>query len=141
MCAESFAELPAETPVPLPVPGPVTEGASRVHLVVVRSRPQRDDAVDRGLLTRYWHPGRRRWVEDSFESLEHVVRFFVDENGWAMRQQQVLGRPGAHELIFEARPGELDRPSAKEVLLEEVGLSPEDAEEMLDRVDDQGDGG
>jgi hypothetical protein len=31
---------------------------------------------------------------------------------------------------------DLDQPSARELLLEEVGLTPEDAEAMLDRVDE-----
>ena len=46
-------------------------------------------------------------------------------------------RPGpAEELIFAARVEDLDQPSARELLQEEVGLTPEDAEAMLERVDE-----
>ena len=40
-------------------------------------------------------------------------------------------------FIFAARPEDLDRPSARELLQEEVGLTPEDAEAMLERVDER----
>ena len=59
------------------------------------------------------------------------------ENGWELRQQQQLDRAGAEELIFAARPDDLDQPSARELLQEEVGLTPEDADAMLERVDER----
>ena len=138
MGAESY--LP-ESAVPLPVPDPrasLTRPSSgdRTHLVVVVTRPA-DPESPGELVTRYWHPGRRAWQEQTFESLEHAMHLFVEENGWELRQQQPLDRARAEELIFAARPEDLDRPSARELLQEEVGLTPEDAEAMLDRVDER----
>jgi hypothetical protein len=137
VAAESY--LP-ESPVPLPVPeaqpsAAIPRPGAPMHLVVVRTRAV--DTTSAGeLVTRYWHPGRRAWQEQTFESLEHAMHLFVEENGWELRQQQALDRPLAEELIFAARLEELDQPSARELLQEEVGLSPEDAEAMLERVDE-----
>jgi hypothetical protein len=135
-----------ESAVPLPVPDAVGSPAGHppagdTRLVVVRTRPAAGAAADSAgeIVTRYWHPRRRAWQEQTFESLEHAMHLFVEENGWALRQQQLLDRPGAEELIFTARLEELDQPSARELLLEEVGLTPEDAEALLDRVDEQAD--
>ncbi|HKU62042.1 MAG TPA: hypothetical protein VJQ44_12540 [Gemmatimonadales bacterium] len=130
-----------ESPVPLPVPeaqvaGAATERGHRMHLVVVRTRPG-DVSSASEIVTRYWHPGRHVWLEQTFESLEHAMHLFVEEHGWELRQQQPLDRPRCEELIFAARPQDLDQPSARELLLEEVGLTPEDAEAMLDRVDER----
>ena len=138
MGAESY--LP-ESAVPLPVPDPrasrtMPPSGHRTHLVVVRTRPA-DPASPGELVTRYWHPGRRAWQEQTFESLEHAMHLFVEENGWELRQQQPLDQARAEELIFAARPEDLDRPSARELLQEEVGLTPEDAEAMLERVDER----
>ena len=138
MGAESY--LP-ESPVPLPVPDPrataaMPSGGHRAHLVVVRTRPG-DPASPGEVVTRFWHPGRRAWQEHTFESLEHAMHLFVEENGWELRQQQQLDRAGAEELIFAARPDDLDQPSARELLQEEVGLTPEDADAMLERVDER----
>jgi hypothetical protein len=136
----------SESPVPLPVPDPLDSSAAEppagdTHLVVVRTRLSTDStAASPGeIVTRYWHPRRRAWQEQTFESLEHAMHLFVEENGWVLRQQQLLDRAGAEELIFAVRLGELDQPSARDLLLEEVGLTPEDAEAMLDRVDEQAD--
>ena len=140
---ESFFQ---ESPVPLPVPD--SSGApagsaptADTHLMVVRSRPTAGTAADSTgeIVTRYWHPRRRAWQEQSFESLEHAMHLFVEENGWVLRQQQLLDRAGAEELIFTVRLDELDQPSARDLLLDEVGLTPEDAEALLDRVDEQAD--
>jgi hypothetical protein len=136
--AESY--LP-ESPVPLPLPDPRASAAippsgPRTHLVVVRTRPG-DSASAGELVTRYWHPGRRAWQEQTFESLEHALHLFVEENGWELRQQQPLDRARVEELIFAARPEDLDRPSARELLQEEVGLTAEDADAMLERVDER----
>jgi len=135
-----------ESPVPLPVPDPAGSPASssrreEAHLVVVRTRPPRSAAAAAAgeVVTRYWHPRRRAWQEQTFESLEHAMHVFVEENGWVLRQQQRLDRPGTEELIFAVRLEELEQPSARELLLEEVGLTPEDAEALLDRVDEQAD--
>jgi hypothetical protein len=135
--AESY--LP-ESSVPLPVPDPGASEAPpraghRVHLVVIRTRPV-DPPSAGEIVARYWHPARRAWQEQSFESREHAMHLFVEEYGWEVRQQQPLDRPRCEELIFAARMEDLDQPSARELLLEEVGLTPEDAEAMLDRVDE-----
>ena len=145
-CVVGTESFFSESPVPLPVPdpAPAQSGPARPeedHLVVVRTRPAGSPAADSAgeIVTRYWHPRRRAWQEQSFESLEHAMHLFVEENGWVLRQQQRLDRPGAEELIFAVRLAELDQPSARDLLLEEVGLTPEDAEALLDRVDEQAD--
>jgi hypothetical protein len=71
--------------------------------------------------------------------MEHAMHLFVEENGWVLRQQQLLDKAGREELIFAVRLDELDQPSARDLLLDEVGLTPEDAEALLDRVDEQAD--
>jgi hypothetical protein len=62
---------------------------------------------------------------------------FVDESGWALRQQQALDAPHAHELIFEARREDFSRPSTEQ-MLQEVGLTPQDVAHLLKRVDPDG---
>jgi hypothetical protein len=140
---ESFLPEPS---APVPLPDPVASPAALppaddTHLVVVRTRASAHSAAASAaeIVTRYWHPRRRAWQEQTFESLEHAMHLFVEENGWILRQQQRLDRAGAEELIFAVRLEELDQPSARELLLEEVGLTPEDAEALLDRVDEQAD--
>jgi hypothetical protein len=127
--------------VPEPLGQQVAPGdRSRVHLVVVVTRSARADESGAGngpltLVARYWQPRDQRWVEQSFESLEHVLHLFVDEHGWVLRQQQPLDAPDAHELIFETHREDVAQPSAAEVLEEEVGLAPNDVAELLERVD------
>ena len=113
------------------------ERPGRVHWVVVVTRKiQPGDKVPPGtlLLTRFWHPRDHRWSENAFESLDHALRLFVDESGWALRQQQALDAPHAHELISEARREDFSRPSTEQIL-QEVGLSPQDVAHLLKRVD------
>jgi hypothetical protein len=107
-------------------------------LVVVRTRPSRgsEAAATGEIVARYWHPRRHAWQEQTFDSLEHAMHLFVEERRWVLRQQQSLDRAGAEELIFAVRLEDLDQTSARELLLE-VGLTPEDAEALLDRVDEQ----
>jgi hypothetical protein len=129
-----------DSPMPLPVPDPRASAAAsraghRIHLVVIRTRAG-DPSSAGEIVTRYWHPARRAWQKQSFESREHALHLFVEEYGWELRQQQPLDRPPCEELIFAARMEDLDQPSAREVLLEDVGLTPEDAEAMLGRVDE-----
>jgi hypothetical protein len=122
---EAVLELqPAEQPDPS-APG----RPGRVHLVVVVTR-----AVGEVLVARFWHPSLHRWRETSFESLEHAMHLFVDESGWVLRQQQALDGPHAFELIFEARREDFSRPST-EAMLQDVGLTPEDVADLIDRVE------
>jgi len=133
----SFApQAPAPVVETAPERGSV-ERPGRVHWVVVVTRKiQPGDKVPPGtlLLTRFWHPRDHRWSENAFESLDHALRLFVDESGWALRQQQALDAPLAHELIFEARREDFSRPSTEQIL-QEVGLSPQDVAHLLKRVE------
>ena len=130
---ESVVELqPAAQPAP---EYPVKPG--RVHLVVVVTRAVTPaDSAPPGavLISRFWHPSLHRWSESAFESLEHALHLFVDESGWVLRQQQVVEGPHAYELIFEARRENFSRPS-REAMLEDVGLTPEDVADLIDRVE------
>src|ERR1700732_3656431 len=130
----------AAAPVPAVETAPASAGVERpgrVHWVVVVTRQIRQgDKVPPGtlLLTRFWHPRDHRWSENAFESLDHALRLFVDESGWALRQQQARDAPHAHELIFEPRREDFSRPSTEQ-MLQEVGLSPQDVAHLLKRVD------
>jgi hypothetical protein len=111
-----------------------------MHLVVVTTRAvQPADKAPPGttLVTRFWHPRDHKWNENIFDSLDHALRLFVDESGWVLRQQQSLDAPKAHELIFEARREDFSRPSTEQIL-HEVGLSPEEVANLLERVDREG---
>ncbi len=129
---------------PQPAGDPSARSAGRPgrpHLVVVTTRAATAaDQVPQGtvLLSRFWHPALHRWSENSFESLGHAMHLFLDESGWALRQQQPLDGPHAYELIFEARREDFSRPSTEE-MLQDVGLTPEDVADMMDRVDRESD--
>jgi hypothetical protein len=116
----------------------------RIHLVVVMTRAVRpEDGASQNmvLVSRFWHPSLHRWSENSFESLEHAVHLFVDESGWVLRQQQSLDAPHAYELIFEARREDFSRPST-EAMLQDVGLTPEDVADLIERIErENGPGG
>jgi hypothetical protein len=134
--------LPFETPEAVLEPQPVSAPAyparpGRVHLVVVMTRAAGSaDAAPQGavLVARFWHPSLHRWSETSFESLEHALHLFVDESCWILRQQQALDTPHAFELIFEARREDFSRPST-EAMLEDVGLTPQDVADLIERVE------
>ena len=109
----------------------------RIHLIVVTTRAVTPaDAAPQNvvLVSRFWHPSLHRWSENSFESLEHAVHLFVDESGWVLRQQQPLDGPHAWELIFEARREDFSRPST-EAMLQDVGLTPEDVADLIERIE------
>jgi len=101
--------------------------------------PKSDDKVPTGttILTRFWHPRDRCWSENAFESLDHALRLFVDESGWVLRQHQALDVAQAHELLFEARREDFSRPSTEQ-MLQEVGLTPGDVADLLNRVNRDG---
>ena len=118
----------------------LSDRSGRVHWVVVITRsPRPEDQAPPGtaLFTRWWHPRDRCWSENAFESLDHAIRLFVDESGWVLRQQQALDSPQAHELLFEARREDFSRPSTEQ-MLHEVGLTPEDVADLMNRVDREG---
>jgi uncharacterized protein YyaL (SSP411 family) len=109
----------------------------RIHWVVVVTRPVgSEDRAAAGitLVSRFWHPRDHAWSENAFESLEHAIRLFVDESGWVLRQQQSLDVALAYELLFEARREDFSRPSTEQ-MLEEVGFTPSDVADLLNRVD------
>ena len=122
-------------------PDPLGSGRpGRIHWVVVLTRPVRsEDNAPSGtaLVTRFWHPRDRSWSENAFESLDHAIRLFVDESGWVLRQQQALDVAQAYELLFEARREDFSRPSTEQ-MLEEVGFTPKDVADLLNRVDREG---
>jgi hypothetical protein len=134
--------LPFETPEAVLEPQPAAAPAyparaGRVHLVVVMTRAIRPaDAAPQGavLVARFWHPSLHRWSQNTFESLEHALHLFVDESGWILRQQQALDEPHAYELIFEARREDFSRPST-EAILQDVGLTPQDVADLMERVE------
>lgn len=134
-----------ELPAPAVETAPAQLGSDRpgrMHLVVVVTRGVRpaDKAPPRTtLVTRFWHPRDHKWNENIFDSLDHALRLFVDESGWVLRQQQALDAPEAHELVFEARREDFSRPSTEQIL-HEVGLSPEEVANLLERVDRDGEG-
>ena len=120
---------------PLPIPFDRSGRAGFTGSWSSPGRPRREDkAPGSTLITRFWHPRDHRWSENAFESLDHALRLFVDESGWVLRQQQALDSPRAHELIFEARREDFSRPSTAQ-MLEEVGLSPTEVANLLDRVE------
>jgi hypothetical protein len=137
-------ELPADLPVVLPVPEPLPSAVEPAaqdgtpHLVVVTTyavTPGESAPAGSVLATRYWHPRDRQWTLNYFESLEHALHLFVEESGWAVLQQQALDGPYAHELVFRAREEDFQGPRTTQELLEEVGMTPEEVEDLLDRVD------
>jgi hypothetical protein len=124
-----------DTPIPATQPRVLEVApAEDRHLVVVMTRAVRaGDAVPASsiLITRFWHPRDRRWSENSFDSIDHALRLFLDESGWTLIQRQDLADPQAHELIFEARRRDFTGPTT-EGLLEAVGLTPADVTRLLD---------
>jgi hypothetical protein len=125
-------------PEPSPDAIPVSE-ETRPHLVVVTTREVTEaEAVaaptDAVLVTRFWHPRDREWSENYFASLDHALRLFIDESGWALLQQQDLDGLHAHEMIFEARRSDFAQQSTAEIL-EDIGLTPDGVADMLDRAD------
>jgi hypothetical protein len=124
----------ARAPLVESAPDPLrSERSGRVHWVVVMTRalrPEDNAPANAILVTRFWHPRDHSWSENSFESLDHALRLFVDESGWVLRQQQALDTPHAHELIFEARREDFSRPSTEQ-MLQDVGLSAQDVQQLL----------
>lgn len=132
---------PAEldtTPVPLPAAAAATVPTpGRIHLVVVTTRAlSAEEAGESGniLRTRFWHPRDRCWSENDFASLDHARHLFTDESGWTLLQEQSLRDPLEQELIFQAHRLDFSQASPEEIL-EEVGLSPDRVQTMLQQVE------
>jgi hypothetical protein len=129
--------IPPAGTAPIEQPAPQQTGltgpAHRHFVVVMTRRAKPADEAPPGIvmLTRFWHPRDRKWSENSFESLDHALRLFVDETGWTLVQQQQLAGDHEHELIFQARIEDFQGPSTEEIL-KEVGLTPADVKELLD---------
>jgi hypothetical protein len=128
----------AEVPLPAPAEQPIATGPSRrTHLVVVITRKLGESDGAEPIATiraRYWNPHDRRWNEDDFESMEHLRRRHVDESGWVLLQEQALDAALAVELIFQAHRIDFTRPS-REQILRDIGMTPDDVNELLDHVD------
>lgn len=134
MTQPPFEITPPDLPGAEPVPAAVTQPADaaidrpgRQHLVVVRCRAA--TAADRApdgaqIITRFWHPRDQRWSVNSFDSLEHALRLFIDESGWTLLQQQQLEGPLSQELIFEARREDFTGPTTEQIL-RDLGLEPD----------------
>lgn len=142
------AEETGATPTVVPAVAPAEQsapvaGPRRVHLVVVTTRPAEPASPGQPggdelrIVTRFWHPRERQWHEQRFPAFEHALHFFVDVWGWTLRQQQALDGPDRFELIFAAPWATFADDNAVEVLEEEVGLSPRDAAELVERVEER----
>jgi hypothetical protein len=134
---------PAGEPLGARVPLPAVEeqpteslAPRRVHLVTVTTRalaPSEDAAPGATIRERYWNPHDRRWSEADFDSLESLRRRHIDEAGWELLQEQNLDAPLAVELIFKGHRIDFTRPS-REQILRDIGLTPDDVDEMLGQV-------
>lgn len=130
----SRAGSPEPSPLAVATPPP----ADRPHLVVVTTRPlgPEDEAPDGTLLaTRFWHPRDLAWKLNYFESLEHALHLFVEESGWVVLQQQALDGPLAYEVVFRAREEDFRGPRSAEEMLQAVGMTPEEVEDLLDKME------
>jgi hypothetical protein len=133
------AGVPLEPAVPQPaVAEQPTESLppKRSHLVVVVTRAL--DASEAGasgaaLRARHWNPYERRWSERDYDALESLRRGHIEEEGWELLQEQHLDAPLAVELIFRAHRIDFTRPS-REQILRDIGLTPDDVNQLLEDV-------
>jgi hypothetical protein len=133
------AGAPLEPAVPQPaVAEQPTESLppKRSHLVVVVTRAL--DASEVGtsgaaLRARHWNPYERRWSERDYDALESLRRGHIEEEGWELLQEQQLDAPLAVELIFRAHRIDFTRPS-REQILRDIGLTPDDVNQLLEDV-------
>lgn len=127
----AVAEQPAEFAPP-----------RRTHLVTVVTRALTEqDGPEPGatLRERYWNPHDRRWSEADFESMESLRHRHVEEGGWELLQEQKLDAPLAVELIFKAYRVDFTRPS-REQILRDIGMTPDDVNDLMDHVDREQEG-
>ena len=121
----AVAEQPAESLQP-----------KRSHLVAVVTRAL--DASEAGasgaaLRARYWNPYQHRWSERDYDALDSLRRRHMEEEGWELLQEQQLDAPLAVELIFKAHRIDFTRPS-REQILRDIGLTPDDVNQLLEDV-------
>ena len=136
-------EEPEGTPLEPAVPKPAvaeqpTESLprQRSHLVAVVTRALGEAEAGGSamrLRARYWNPYAQRWSESDYESIEALRRRHVDEEGWELLQEQRLDAPLAVELIFRAHRVDFTRPS-REQILRDIGLTPDDVNQLLEDV-------
>lgn len=136
-------DVPAGPP-PEPVPQPaVAEQPAesvppqRSHLVAVVTRAlDPAEAGDTGavLRARHWNPHEHRWTEADYASLDDLRRRLVEEERWELLQEQHLDAPLAVELIFRAHRIDFTRPS-REQILRDIGMTPDDVNQLLEDVD------
>jgi hypothetical protein len=109
----------------------------RSHLVAVVTRAlEESEAGGSGAVLRahHWNPHEHRWSEHDYESLDHLRRRLVEEEGWELLQEQQLDAPLAVELIFRAHRIDFTRPS-REQILRDIGMTPDDVSQMLEDVE------
>lgn len=142
MRLEDPAGVPLEPTTPVPVPVAEEQALEsapprRPHLVVVVTRALHEDetsAAGPALRERYWNPHQQRWSETDYASLESLRHRHVDEEGWELLQEQQLDERLAVELIFKAHRVDFTRPS-REQILRDIGMTPEDVDQLLEDVD------
>lgn len=137
-------EDPAGAPLEPAVPQPAVEEQPaesspprRPHLVAVVTRALHQAEAGGGagaVRERYWNPHERRWTEADYDSLESLRHRHVDEEGWELLQEQRLEAPLAVELIFKAHRVDFTRPS-REQILRDIGMTPDDVDQLLGEVD------
>jgi hypothetical protein len=106
----------------------------RPHLVAVVTRALGESEAEGPgsvLRARYWNPHEHRWTEADYESLEHLHRRLVEEEGWELLQEQQLDARLAVELIFRAHRIDFTRPS-REQILRDIGMTPDDVNHLLE---------
>jgi hypothetical protein len=137
-------EEPGGTPLEPVVPQPAVVEQPveslpprRSHLVVVVTRALEESeagASAPALRARYWNPHEHRWTEHDYDSLEGLRRRHIDEEGWELLQEQRLEAPLAVELIFKAHRIDFTRPS-REQILRDIGMTPDDVDQLLEDVE------
>ena len=132
--------VPLEPATPVPAPEEqALESAPprRPHMVVVTTRALREvetSAAGPAVRERYWNPHQQRWSETDYASMESLRHRHVDEEGWELLQEQQLDAPLAVELIFKAHRVDFTRPS-REQILRDIGMTPEDVDQLMEDVD------
>ncbi len=109
----------------------------RSHLVAIVTRAlAAGETTEQGasIRARYWNPHLHRWAEDDYASIDRLRRRHMDEDGWELLQEQPLDGPDAVELIFRAHRVDFVRPS-REQILRDIGMTPDDVNQLLEGVD------